>query len=205
MLFFSHFYQLFLESAPWLIFGLALAGIMKTCLPMNWMHQQLGGHDIKTTLKAAFIGAPLPLCSCGVIPAAIGLRRAGASKAATSSFLVSTPETGVDSISVSYVMLGPFMAIIRPIAAIFSAILAGLCVGSLEARRKPSYSAQETPAEHKPSCCAPSNSETPKSTHHMTASSPDDKKASSSNSCCSTIKQENTSATCCNITITVLR
>lgn len=198
MLFFSHFYQLFLESAPWLIFGLALAGIMKTCLPMNWMHQQLGGHDIKTTLKAAFIGAPLPLCSCGVIPAAIGLRRAGASKAATSSFLVSTPETGVDSISVSYVMLGPFMAIIRPIAAIFSAILAGLCVGSLEARKKPSYATQETPAKHQVSCCASSNSVTPKFTHHMTASCLDDKKASSSNSCCSTIKQENTSATCGN-------
>ncbi len=71
----------------------------------------------------------MPLCSCGVIPAAIGLRRAGASKSATTAFLVSTPETGVDSVSVSYVLLGPFMAIIRPIAAVCSAIVAGVLVG----------------------------------------------------------------------------
>ena len=96
---------------------------------MAWMPKQLGGHGLKTVVKAAVIGAPLPLCSCGVIPAAVGLRRSGASKAATTSFLVSTPETGVDSVTVSYVLLGPFMAIIRPIAAITSAIVAGLLVG----------------------------------------------------------------------------
>lgn len=98
-------------------------------VPMAWMQKQLGGHGFKTTVKAALIGAPLPLCSCGVIPAAVGLRRSGASKAATTSFLVSTPETGVDSVTVSYVLLGPFMAIVRPIAAVTSAIVAGLLVG----------------------------------------------------------------------------
>lgn len=125
----NNFLHLFLESAPWLLLGLFLAGMLKMFVPMEWMQRQLGGHGFTATVKAALLGAPLPLCSCGVIPAAVGLRRSGASKAATTSFLVSTPETGVDSVTVSYVLLGPFMAIIRPIAAVTSAIVAGLLVG----------------------------------------------------------------------------
>ncbi|MGZ9897060.1 SO_0444 family Cu/Zn efflux transporter [Shewanella gaetbuli] len=129
---FENFIHLFLESAPWLLLGLVLAGLLKVFVPMAWMQKQLGGHGFKTVLKAAILGAPLPLCSCGVIPAAVGLRRSGASKAATTSFLVSTPETGVDSVTVSYVLLGPFMAIVRPIAAVTSAVVAGLLVGKDE-------------------------------------------------------------------------
>ncbi|WP_372882757.1 SO_0444 family Cu/Zn efflux transporter [Psychromonas sp.] len=127
-----NFMDLFLESAPWLLLGLILAGMLKMFVPMTWMHKQLGKNGFKSTIKAALIGAPLPLCSCGVIPAAVGLRRSGASKAATTSFLVSTPETGVDSVTISYVLLGPFMAVVRPIAAITSAIVAGLLVGKDE-------------------------------------------------------------------------
>ncbi|MFQ6372465.1 SO_0444 family Cu/Zn efflux transporter [Shewanella sp. YIC-542] len=125
----ENFIALFRESAPWLLLGLLLAGLLKMFVSMSWMHRQLGGHGLGSTIKAALLGAPLPLCSCGVIPAAVGLRRSGASKAATTSFLVSTPETGVDSITVSYVLLGPFMAVVRPIAAVLSAITAGLLVG----------------------------------------------------------------------------
>jgi len=125
-----NFAQLFLISAPWLMLGLFIAGLINVYLPKNFLRKHLGKEGFLTTVKAALIGAPMPLCSCGVIPAALGLRRAGASKSATTAFLVSTPETGVDSISVSYVLLGPFMAIIRPIAAICSAIVAGLLVGS---------------------------------------------------------------------------
>ena len=128
----SNFIDLFLESAFWLLLGLFLAGMLKMFVPMSWMNKQLGGHGFKSIVKAAILGAPLPLCSCGVIPAAVGLRRAGASKAATTSFLISTPETGVDSVTISYVLLGPFMAIVRPIAAIISAITAGLLVGKDE-------------------------------------------------------------------------
>jgi len=135
----TNFIDLFLDSAPWLLLGFVLAGMLKVFVPMAWMQKQLGGHGFKTTIKAALIGAPLPLCSCGVIPAAVGLRRSGASKAATTSFLVSTPETGVDSITVSYVLLGPFMAIVRPIAAVASAIVAGLLVGR-----------DDQPSNHKP-------------------------------------------------------
>ncbi|ALO35594.1 permease [Colwellia sp. MT41] len=125
----SNFWQLFVLSAPWLMLGLLIAGLINVYLPKDFLIKHLGSDGLLTTIKAALIGAPMPLCSCGVIPAALALRRAGASKSATTAFLVSTPETGIDSISVSYVLLGPFMAIIRPIAAITSAIVAGVLVG----------------------------------------------------------------------------
>ena len=144
--------------------GLLIAGILNVYLPANFLNTHLGKEGFWTTVKAALIGAPMPLCSCGVIPAAIGLRRAGASKSATTAFLVSTPETGVDSVSVSYVLLGPFMAIIRPIAAICSAIVAGVLVGrdtdkqhlELEPEVKSSCcTAKAAASETKASCCAP--------------------------------------------------
>jgi uncharacterized membrane protein YraQ (UPF0718 family) len=157
---FTNFLNLFLESAPWLLLGLILAGMLKMFVPMSWMHKQLGGHGFKSTVKAALLGAPLPLCSCGVLPAAIGLRRSGASKAATTSFLVSTPETGIDSVAVSYVLLGPFMTIVRPIVAIISAITAGLLVGRDEQQENISYpeaKLQSTQSEQPTgttSCCS---------------------------------------------------
>lgn len=154
----SHFIDLFLESAPWLLLGLVLAGMLKMFVPMAWMQRQLGGHGFKTTVKAAVLGAPLPLCSCGVIPAAVGLRRSGASKAATTSFLVSTPETGIDSVSVSYVLLGPFMAIVRPIAAIASAIVAGLLVGRDDDQVAPATSVSDKDAATA-SCCSSDKAE----------------------------------------------
>ncbi|MDT3275866.1 SO_0444 family Cu/Zn efflux transporter [Shewanella sp. SP2S2-4] len=146
----KNFIDLFLDSAPWLLLGLILAGLLKVFVPMVWMQKQLGGHGFKTVVKAALLGAPLPLCSCGVIPAAVGLRRSGASKAATTSFLVSTPETGVDSIAVSYVLLGPFMAIVRPIAAITSAIVAGLLVGRDDDDGKPAVKSESKSASDVP-------------------------------------------------------
>lgn len=115
-----------LEAAPWLLFGLLAAGLIKVWIPESFMKRVLGGKGTWPVIKGAFIGAPLPLCSCGVLPAAIGLRRSGASDGATLSFLVATPETGVDSIGVSYVLLGPFMTVVRVIAAVMSAIITGM-------------------------------------------------------------------------------
>ncbi|QDZ89523.2 SO_0444 family Cu/Zn efflux transporter [Shewanella decolorationis] len=181
----KNFIDLFLDSAPWLLLGLILAGLLKVFVPMAWMQKQLGGHGFKTVVKAALLGAPLPLCSCGVIPAAVGLRRSGASKAATTSFLVSTPETGVDSVTVSYVLLGPFMAIVRPIAAITSAIVAGLLVGRDDDDGKPMGKAETLSQSDKAldssapvaSCCASKSSAQPAMV-----------KAEAVQSCCSSTK-----------------
>lgn len=154
--FIENFWQLFMLSAPWLLVGLLVAAAMKTWIPMDWLQKQLGGDGAKPVIKGALFGAPLPLCSCGVIPAAMQLRRGGASKGATVAFLSATPETGVDSISVSYVLLGPIMAIVRPLAAISSAIVSGLLVGRTEHTVTNTSVASDTKTEAAPtkSCCA---------------------------------------------------
>lgn len=126
------FWNLVIESAPWLLIGYLLAGVIKQVIPSEWVHKQLAKPGFVSIVKGAFIGAPLPLCSCGVIPTALAVRKAGASKGATSSFLVATPETGVDSISFSFAVLGPIFAIARPIAALTSAIVAGVLVNSFD-------------------------------------------------------------------------
>ncbi len=117
-------WEMALAAAPWLVVGLVVAALIKVYVPSAWLTKFL--HGRWGVVKAAFIGAPLPLCSCGVIPAALALRRQGASRGATMSFLVATPETGVDSVAVSYALLGPFLAVVRPVSAILSAIVTGL-------------------------------------------------------------------------------
>lgn len=125
MMILNNFWDLLLQSAPWLLLGYFIAGLINVYLPASSMKSQLGNSSFGHSVKAAFIGAPLPLCSCGVIPTALGLRKSGASKNATASFMVATPETGVDSVSITYALMGPFMAVFRPIAAVSSAIIAG--------------------------------------------------------------------------------
>ncbi len=115
-----------LDAAPWLLFGLLSAGLIKAWVPESAINRWLGGHGLWPITKAALVGAPLPLCSCGVLPAALALHRGGASRGSTVSFLIATPETGADSVALSYALLGPFMTIVRPIAAVISAIFAGL-------------------------------------------------------------------------------
>lgn len=126
-----NFLDLSAEASPWLLLGLLIAGLMKAWVPSKVLSKHLGQGKF-AIIKAALIGAPLPLCSCGVIPVATELRRSGASASATSSFLVATPETGIDSVSVSYALLGPVFAVYRPIAAIMSAIITGLLVSTIK-------------------------------------------------------------------------
>lgn len=150
----QNLYDLSLAAAPWLVLGLLIGGLIKVLIPMSFLEKHLGGQGFVPVVKAALLGAPLPLCSCGVIPAALGLRKAGASKQSTVSFLVSTPETGVDSVSITYALLGPFMAIVRPVAAIISAITAGLLVGRTEIQTTNSH--QNDPIKvNTETCCAP--------------------------------------------------
>lgn len=149
---FDNFVSLSAEASPWLLLGLLIAGLMKAWVPTKILSQHLG-HGKKAIVKAAIIGAPLPLCSCGVIPVATELRRSGASAPATSSFLVATPETGVDSVSVSYAMLGPIFAIYRPITAVLSAIFTGLLVSTTDNVRE----GNEKSSTDGSSCCASKN------------------------------------------------
>lgn len=115
-----------LISAPYLLAGLALSGVIHTYIPISKVKKWLGGDKLGSVFRAAIIGIPLPLCSCSVIPTAVTLRKSGANNAATSSFLISTPESGVDSISLTYALMDLPMTILRPVAAFFSAIFAGV-------------------------------------------------------------------------------
>lgn len=140
---------LFLEAAPWLLLGLVIAGLIRAFVPEARMAGWLGGRGLWPTIKAALIGAPLPLCSCSVIPVAMGLHRGGASRASTTSFLIATPETGADSIGASYALLGPFFTVLRPVAAITSAIVTGLVSNFVPAKNTRQSTATPT------SCCSP--------------------------------------------------
>lgn len=111
--------------APSLIFGLLIAGILHVFVKKDRISAHLGRPGFRSSMKAALIGVPLPLCSCGVLPAALGLRKDGASKGAVTSFLISTPQTGVDSIAVTWGVLGWPVALAKVIAAFLAGVIGG--------------------------------------------------------------------------------
>lgn len=116
----------FADIAPYMLLGLTFAGILHVFVDKDFVARHLGGHNAASVVKAALLGVPLPLCSCGVLPVAMSLRKGKASDAATISFLISTPQTGIDSIVATWGMLGPVYAIFRPIAALVMGIAGGL-------------------------------------------------------------------------------
>ena len=124
--FLSSFLSLALEMAPYLLLGFFIAGVLHVWIPRQLYLPKIANSDFKSVLWATLFGIPLPICSCAVIPTAIALRREGASKGASVSFLISTPATGIDSILATYSLLGLPFAILRPVAAIFTSILGGV-------------------------------------------------------------------------------
>jgi len=117
------------EMSPYLLFGFLVAGILSVLISQRFVERHLGGRGMWPLLKASLFGVPLPLCSCGVIPVSMSLHKHGASKASTISFLLSTPQTGVDSIFVTLSLLGPLFAVFRPLAAFVTGIVGGTLVG----------------------------------------------------------------------------
>jgi uncharacterized membrane protein YraQ (UPF0718 family) len=181
----KHLYLLALDASFWLVIGLFIGGLFKTLIPTELLQRHLSGEGFASILKAAILGAPLPLCSCGVIPAAMGLREAGASKSATTSFLVSTPETGVDSVTITYAMMGPFMAIVRPISAIVSAVVTGSLVVL--------FDNDEYKASEKVDSCCSSKAQEPSAKKESVASCCESEPTK--DDCCS--KEQVTSSSCC--------
>lgn len=144
---------LFLDMAPYLLIGFALAGVVRQWLKPERVVQRLGGDDLRSVGWATLVGAPLPLCSCSVLPIALSLRKAGASKGATAAFTVATPETGVDSVAVTWALLDPLMTIARPIGALISAFASGAAVNVLVRRGLDTSSAPSAAAVAGESCC----------------------------------------------------
>ncbi len=121
-------WSLFLEMSPYLFLGFLIAGILHVLVPDEKVLSYLGesAGKIRSVVNASLMGLPLPLCSCGVVPTALSLKKRGATKGATLSFMISTPETGVDSIAITYALLDPIMTVFRPLATLFTAIAAGI-------------------------------------------------------------------------------
>lgn len=116
------------SMSPYILLGFLIAGVIHVFVPRHAMARHLSGRGWKPAMKAALLGVPLPLCSCGVLPTAISMRRNGASRGASASFLIATPQTGVDSIAATWSLLGPAFAIVRPVAALVTAVAGGTFV-----------------------------------------------------------------------------
>jgi uncharacterized membrane protein YraQ (UPF0718 family)/copper chaperone CopZ len=125
-------WAMLVEMAPYLLLGFTAAGLLSVLISPRWVERHLGDRGLGQVFKASLLGVPLPLCSCGVIPVGASLRRHGAGKGATTAFLLSTPQTGVDSIAVSYALLGPFIAVVRPLAALLTGFVGGSLVWAVD-------------------------------------------------------------------------
>ena len=146
------FWNALAEMAPYLLFGFLFAGALSVMISPTMVERHLGGRGMGPVLKAALFGIPLPLCSCGVIPVAASLRRHGASRGATTSFLLSTPQTGVDSILVTYSLLGPVFAVFRPLAALVSGLIGGAIVAVVGSGSNGQASTDESACQE--ACCS---------------------------------------------------
>ncbi len=123
---FAEAWHLLVESSIYILFGLVVSGLLRVFLNPGTVAKHLGKGRYRSVFKAAFWGIPIPLCSCGVLPAAATLKKQGANNGAVTAFLISTPESGVDSIAISYALLDPIMTVVRPVAAFFTALVAGI-------------------------------------------------------------------------------
>lgn len=138
------------QMSPYILLGFLLAGLMHAFIPKRMYGRYLGGRSFRSVFNAALLGVPLPLCSCGVIPTAMSLRREGASKSSTVSFLISTPQTGVDSIIATYSLMGLPFALLRPVIAFLTALLGGVVVNQFDGDEPASASeSEEVGAEDK--------------------------------------------------------
>ena len=119
-------WHLLLESSVFILFGLVVSGLLRVFLDPGTVSRHLGQGRFRSVFKASILGIPIPLCSCGVLPAAATLRKQGANKGAVTSFLISTPESGVDSVAITYALMDPIMTVVRPVAAFLTAFAAGI-------------------------------------------------------------------------------
>ena len=145
-----------LAAAPWLLLGLFTAGLIKALIPESTLQRWVGGSGPGAVARAALMGAPLPLCSCGAIPTALAMYRGGAGRGPTTAFLISTPGVGADSLAITYALLGPVMTLARALGAVVTGVVTGLLVSLV----RPPCSIESAPAEAGEDGCSCSSSGT---------------------------------------------
>jgi len=124
-------WDIFLQMSPYLLLGFLFAGILNVVISKRRVSKYLGKRGLWSSVKASILGVPLPLCSCGVIPTGISFHKNGASKGATNSFLISTPQTGLDSILMTFSMMNIYWAVFRPIVAFITGVIGGFATDKL--------------------------------------------------------------------------
>jgi uncharacterized membrane protein YraQ (UPF0718 family) len=129
-------WHLLLEASVYILFGMFVGGLLKVFLNPSFVADHLGKGKFSSVIKAALFGIPIPLCSCGVLPAAASLKKQGANNGATTAFLISTPESGVDSIAITYALLDPIMTVARPVSAFVTAVAAGISENLLQTQKE---------------------------------------------------------------------
>lgn len=141
--------DVYLDVAVYMLFGFFVAGILYVFFKADQVKKYLGVGRIRPVIYSSLFGIPLPLCSCGVVPVATGLKRQGANNGAALSFMISTPESGVDSIAVSYALLDPIMTVMRPVAGFFTAVFTGIVENLLPGKKDSGTAADKafSPAE----------------------------------------------------------
>lgn len=122
----SEIWHVYLDVSIFMLFGFFIAGLLHVFFKADFIKQYLGKGKVKPVFLSALFGIPIPLCSCGVIPVVTGLKKQGANDGAALSFMIATPESGVDSIAVSWAMLDPLMTVVRPVAGFITAISTGI-------------------------------------------------------------------------------
>lgn len=147
--FFTDFVIILGEMSPYLLLGFFFAGLLYAFMPRKKIERYFSGNSVKSSVLASLFGIPLPLCSCGVIPTGTALYKNGASKGGTISFLISTPQTGVDSILATFSLLGLPFAIIRPLAALITGITGGIITGQVTPNENKNISYQKEKETYK--------------------------------------------------------
>jgi len=145
-------WHLFLDASIYILFGILIAGLLRMFLSPHYIARHLGEGRVTSVIKASLLGIPVPLCSCGVLPAAASIKKQGANNGATTAFLISTPESGVDSIAISYALLDPIMTVARPLVAFITALVAGITENTMNPP-KPAHEINGTLNCPVDSCC----------------------------------------------------
>jgi len=154
--FFKALLDLSNAMAPYILFGLAFAGVLHELVPETLVTKHLGKESVSSVIKSTIFGIPLPVCSCGVIPLATSIKKSGASKGATLSFLISTPITGVDSILATYGMFGWVFTLYRAFTSMIIAMVAGILTNIFDKEEVSKWKATAVEEETAPSCCSSS-------------------------------------------------
>ena len=181
------------EMSPFLLLGFLFAGLLHAFVPQGFYRRYLSGKGVGPVARAALIGVPLPLCSCGVIPTAMSLRKQGASRGAVASFLIATPQTGVDSILATAAMLGIPFAVMRPLVALVTALFGGVLVDKVaddEVQHNDSGEEhccchhQEEKSSEEEHCCCHHQEEKPSVEEHCCCHHQEEKTSEDGHCCC---------------------